>query len=380
MTALAAFALPVAAHPAQTEGDAFEILSIALELGNACKAYTGFEYHYLVESWNANRKDSAAQAAYGAARKAAQDRGFDALNVGIAGNDAMTRQAAAYRDKAAKLGCEGGQLYVDLGRVEAYKQLGGLAALIIGMRGKADASSPLPPLTATEAGLLKAFRTAAADAFGDNMPQFEELTGQLAQQRLARYPANPELGFAHFIDEQSAAFALLHHEALVTSAGWTARGAILSDGSPFGYHSMSASKNGAPDLSLFAAPRAVTINSNAWGNPVTGYIALGRRADSTMIAGLAGGTIHGAPDTLTVKVRATGTAMLTLAGTRVTDNCPYARCFAFTGTQMNDLLRSAGTKPVYVFAAADANAAPDGTGTDGQDVPVERMRALFPSR
>jgi hypothetical protein len=242
--------------------------------------------------------------------------------------------------------------------------------------GKADAKSPLLSLTADEAGLVQAFRATAAEAFGTNMQKFEAMVPELAQQRMARYPANPDLGLARFIDEQSNALALLHHESLATNAGWT--GTTLPDGTAFGYRSIRVSKDGAPELSLIAAPRAVTIHSDAWGKGVTGVIALGRRADGTLIAGLAGEAIPGAPTTIVVKAQSKGTTVRSVNGMRVTDGCPYARCFAFTVAQLVGLVSGASPQPVYFFAAAAASAPSSGTGTDGQSVPADRMPA--PSR
>ncbi len=381
MAAAAMMAAPAAAaEPAVIEGDTFEILAVALELGSACKVFRGFEYHYLGEAWNISLEKSAAQDASEAGRKTALDNGASALDAGIAGRDALKRSAAAYRAKAAKLGCVGGQNYLDRGRLEAYKQAGGLVAMIIANRGEADGASPFPPLSDDEADILQAFRETAAETFGTNMPQFEAMIPELAQQRMARYPANPELGLARFIDEQSNAFAQLYHEALASEAGWTVRGTALPDGSAFGYHTALLSKEGAPDLALIAAPKAVTVQSDAWGKPVTGYIALGRRVDGSVIAGLVGDAIAGASPKMVVKAQSKGSVMRSVTGVRVMDGCPYMRCFAFTGAQMASLVPGADTGPVYVFAAAEASAVASGTRTDGQSVPADRLRALLTPR
>lgn len=381
MAAIAIAAAPAfAAEPANSAGDAFEILGVALEVGSACKSFSGFEYHYLSEAWGLRLEKSAAQEAYGAVRKAALDAGADALNAGLAGEAVLKRHAASYREKAVTLGCAGGEEHLDLGLIEAYKQLGGLIALVNGYRGDAEANSPLPPLTAEESGLVQAFHATATEVFGDNMPQFEAMIPELAQQRMARYPANPELGIARFIEEQSNAFALLNHEVLATNAGWALRGAIISDGTAFGYHTIRASKDSAPDLSLIAAPKAVTIHSNAWGKGISGIIVLGRRDDGTLIAGLAGEAISGAPTTIAVKAQSKGTIVRSVTGARIMDGCPYARCFAFTGAQLADLVPGASPEPVYFYAAADTSAPASGTGTDGQTVAADRMRALLPPR
>lgn len=381
MAAAAMIASPAtAAEPAAVEGDTFEILAVALELGSTCKVFRGFEYHFLDEAWNLSIEKSVAQNSSEAARKEALDSGASALDAEIAGQDALRRSAAAYREKATKLGCVGGQNYLDRGRLEAYKQTGGLVAMIIANRGGAEGASPFPPLSGDEADILQAFRETAAETFGTNMPQFEAMIPELAQQRMARYPANPELGLARFIDEQSNAFAQLYHEALVSAAGWTVRGTVLPDGSAFGYHTTVLSKEGAPDLVLIAAPKAVTVQSDAWGKPVSGYIALGRRADGSVIAGLVGDAIAGASPKMVAKAQSKGSVVRSVTGVRVMDNCPYMRCFAFTGAQMASLVPGAYAEPVYVFAAPDASAAASGTRTDGLSVLADRLRALLAPR
>ncbi|WP_260581893.1 hypothetical protein [Sphingopyxis sp. PET50] len=378
--AAAVTASSAAAEPAKAEGDAFEILNVALELGSACKSYRGFEYHYLNEAAGIALEKSATMDAYGAARKAAEERGADTLNMGMAAQRALYDHGARHREKAAQLGCEGGQNYIDTGRVEAFKRMGGLIALIVAYRSGGEGALPLPPLTADEGGLLQAFRAAAAELFGDQMPQFEAMIPALAQQRLSRYPGNADLALARFIEEQSTAFAILHHETLVNNAGWTPRGAALADGSPFGYSSIRVSKDGMAELSLIAAPIEVAVNSDAWGKPVTGFLAIGRRADGSVVAGLAGGTIAGAPASLVVKAQSQGDVLRSVTGTRVMADCPYARCFAFPRDRLAGLVPGASGEPVRFYAAADSRAAASPTRTDGQTVPADRMRGLLQPR
>jgi hypothetical protein len=374
----AAVASPsAAADLPKIEGDPFEILSVALELGSSCKDVRGFEYLYLSESWGIALETSAAQTAYTAARKTALDRGADALNAALAGERELKRHAEAYRQKAAGLGCANGINYADAGRLEAYNQLGGLMALVIGNRGQPNTASLLPPLTAEEGGLIRAFQGAVAEMFGANVPQFEAMLPDTVQRRMARYPSNPDLGLAQFLEDQSNAFAILYHEASASRAGWTVRGMIVPDGSAFGYHSVRVSKDGNPELSLIVRPKAVTVNSDAWGKPVTGYIVVGRRADGAVIAGLVGESIAGTPAEVTVKAQSQGTALRSVTGTRIMEGCPYVRCFAFTAEQMAGLVPGASPEPVYFYVAAGPGATADGTGTDGQRILADRLRAFL---
>ncbi|OJW63029.1 MAG: hypothetical protein BGO57_08890 [Sphingomonadales bacterium 63-6] len=378
MAFAAAVASPsVAAEPPTVEGDPFEILSVALELGSTCKDVRGFEYLYLSEAWGIALETSAAQTAYTAARRTALDRGADALNAALAGEQELNRHAEAYRQKAAELGCSNGINYADVGRLEAYKQLGGLMALIIGNRGQPNTASPLPPLTAEEGGLVRAFQGAVTEMFGANVPQFEAMLPETVQQRMARYPSDPNLGLARFLEDQSSAFAVLYHEVSVGRAGWTARGVTVREGSTFGYHSVRVSKDGNPELSLIVRPKAVTVNSNAWGKPVTGYIVVGRRADGAVIAGLVGESIAGAPAEIIVKAQSQGTALRSVTGTRTMEGCPYVRCFAFTAEQIAGLVPGASPEPVYFYVAAGPGATADGTGTDGQRILADRLRAFL---
>ena len=368
-----------AAEQAKPEGDAFEILSVALELGALCRNYRGFEFHYLGEVSNIAFETSGAVRAYGDARKAAEAKGFDTLNVGIAGEQALRDAGARYRDKATKIGCDSGAAYYDTGRIEAFKQMGGLFALILAYRGP-ESNLPLPKLTPDEGGLVQGFHGAAKELFGAEMPQFEATIPQMAQRRLSRYPSDPDLVLARFIEDQSRAFAILHHETQINNAGWSPRGEIFRDGTPFGYPTTHVSKDGAMGLSLIAAPKAVTVRENPGAKPVTGIIAIGRRDDGAILAGVAAGEIPGAPASLLVKAQSQGSVVRSVTGTRVMDNCPYARCFVFPRDQMTGLAPGASPEPVRFYVTMNAAAGPDASNTDSQIVAADRMRAAMQPR
>lgn len=378
--AAAIAALPThAAEPAAVEGDAFEQLGIALDLAARCDNMRGFEYLYLAEAWEKQDAKSAARDHANAASRAEEE--------GSAGNllqrqfvvhKALERHAENWRAKAATLGCEGGHNYLLKGLVESYKQLGAVMAIAIAYRtGEAATKSPLPPLTPDQISVVRAFDGQAAALFGDKKAQFDAMLPQLAQERLASYPSyTPEMAMGAILDDHQKAFAIFQHESFANNAGWTVRGATIADSSPFGYRTIRLTKEGAPPLSLIATPASISINHDAWPKAVRTYLAIGVRPDGTVIAGLGGGDIGGAPATITIKAEAPGNPVKrTATGRLITEGCPYFRCFAFPREAAAALVPGDVTAKVRFFAAPGPAAQADAARLDGVDVDAIRLQA-----
>lgn len=373
--AAALAALPaLAAEPAAVEGDAFERLGVALALAERCETMRGFEYLYLAEAWQRHEGGSAAGSAGDAARKAAADSGQSWREANMAAFEARKRHADAWRAKAERLGCDGGHNYLVQGMVLSYKNLGSVMAIAVAYRGPgAGAESPFSPLKPNEAAAIGAFNDQATAFFGDEKAQFDAMLPQLAQERMSGYPTYNEAGLrSAILDDQQQAFTIIHHEALANNAQWAVRGATIADGTPFGYRTMRLSKDGAPTLSLIAAPKEVSI----LGGPkaVRTYLAIGVRADGTVIAGLGGGEFDGAPATVTVKAEVRDDPVKRVAtGQPATEGCPYARCFAFPREAIASL--ASGTGKAYFYAAPDAATASFAvTRLDGTDIEQLRLK------
>lgn len=368
-----------AAEPATVEGDAFEQLGIALDLGGRCENMRGFEYLYLAEAWERQDAKSAARdTANAASRAAAESSAGDLLQRQFAVHKALERHAESWRTKAASLGCEGGHNYLLKGFVESYKQLGAVMAIAMAYRtGDGATQSPLPPLTPDQIGVVRAFDGQAAALFGDKKAQFDAMLPQLAQERLASYPSyTPEATMSAILDDHQKAFAIFQLESFANNAGWTARGATIADGSPFGYRTMRLSKDGSPPLSLIATPASISINHDAWSKAVHTYLAVGVRPDGTVIAGLGGGDLGSAPATITMKAEAPGNPVKrTATGRLTTEGCPYFRCFAFPREAAAALVPGDVTAKVRFFAAPDAAAQAHAARLDGVDVEGIRLQA-----
>lgn len=343
-----------AAEPAAVEGDAYEQLGVALELAARCESMRGFEYLYLAEAWAGQEAGSQAKSHANAAHKEASDSsGGNLLKTQFAAHAALKHHADAWRTKAEALGCEGGHNYLIQGAVESYKRLGGLMAIAVAFRNPdAKSPSPLPPLKDYEIDAVQAFNRTAVAFFGEQRAQFDAMLPQLAQERMARYPAyNSEATASAIIGDHRRAFAIIHHEILANNGKWTTRGATIADGSPFGYRTLRLSKDGAPTLTLIAAPAEVDILGGP--KPVRAYLAVGVRDDGIVIAGLGGGNLHDAPDTVTVKAEDPGNPAKRVAiGQPTTDGCPYFRCFTFPHHATAPL--ATGTGRAYFYAARDA--------------------------
>jgi hypothetical protein len=87
-----------------------------------------------------------------------------------------------------------------------------------------------------------------------------------------------------------------------------------------------------------------------------------------------------APADVVVKAEVKGTVTRTMTGVRLMDGCPYARCFGFTAAQAASLAAGGSSQPVLFYAAPNASTASSGTGTDGQSLTGDRLRALLQNR
>lgn len=366
-------AIPALAAPPAVDGDAYEILGVALGLAAKCENMRGFEYLYLAEAWTRHEAGSAVKADADAARDRASG---DILNKEMAVQNARQRHADAWRTKAEALGCEGGHNYLLQGMILSYKNLGSVMAIALASR-HAQPGNPaplLPPLEDYQTAAIRAFDGQAAAFFGEEKAQFDALLPRLAQERMAGYTTYaPSLTLSEMIDDQRRAFAIIHHESLANNAGWTLRGTTIPDGTPFGYRTMRLSRNGAPPLSLIAAPVEVTITAPGWPKSVRAYLAIGVRPDGTVIAGLGGGNLHDAPASVTVKAQAPGNPIRRVAtGQATKENCPYARCFAFPRDTLVQF--TGGIDKVRFYAATHAGAEPQAADIDGTDIDPLRLK------
>jgi hypothetical protein len=372
---------PLHAEPIALAGPLDEQLGVALALGEQCQSMRPFEFAFLHREWRkafagseANRK---LQSDAAAANKG--PLGFtEAAKVTWEAERAIE---AGYRAKAVQIGCADGTNYVNRGLVEAYKAAGTQVLLALNLRGQAQVAPFMTPLSDEDRAVAQMFGQAAAEKFGAEMPQFEQLLGQLGQVHMQSYAnLDPAVAGAYLEGDQGAALDLIYLDGVLGARQYAGTGRILDDGKGFGAAgSRWAQEGSAYSYSVFAGPKTVVLEPGTRSSDrVRGKMVLARRNDGVVVIGMYGqafenyqGSPNGGADNGTLPP---------IKGEPL-QFCPFSRCLMFQAADIAKLPTTAGEDggEVWFFAGNSESLARNKLGSDGIKLKGAELTALLAS-
>jgi hypothetical protein len=300
--------------------DAYDILSMAIELDLRCTSLPYFEQRYL---------------------RVAADRAYEAssarLTVAASADRAQATAdiAQAYRDRAGGIACQEAADYLSQGRTQAYAQLGQALLTAQALRGQAAVAPGFSPLTGEQRQLFAVFSQAGAQTFGADWGTMDAYIQQVATIRLQDLATKGEA--ARLIElgiDWGRAFATLRFQAAATAASYVPRLARLANG---GEAIVMDGGTARPRLVVVAGPQLVKVPLLS-GPALDVYSFFAVMPDGSALVALYG---EGA-SALPAGIRQRLTEGVPVDGERLAQDCPFDACFRVAADRIDMLVQTFG--------------------------------------
>lgn len=298
--------------------DAYDILSMAIELDLKCPALQYFEQRFL---------RIAANRSYDASR---------ARQVVIAANDPS--QAASdlhqgYRHRAEDIECRSAGTYLSQGRGEAYAQLGQALVTAQYLRGQATIAPGFAALTDEQRQLVGAFAQAGAQAYGTNWQAMDGYIQQVAARRMQELgEKNEAVRLVELSTDWDAAFTTIRFQAAAAASGYVPRIARLANAEEAVFMDAGSS---LPRLIVAGGPQSIRVPLLS-GEAAAAYSFFAVMPDGSALVAVYGEGAAALPP----GVRQRLLQSVPVDGERFTDDCPFEVCFRIRGDRIAMLLSS----------------------------------------
>lgn len=360
--ACAAALLVAAAGTASAEDvvpdDAYDILSMAIEIDQKCTVLPYFEQRYLRVAANRAYELSAAKKVVDAS--------------------ADTSQAAAdveqkYRDRVKATDCQNPGTYLSQGRAQAYAQLGQALLTAQYLRGQDTVAPGFSSLTDEQRQLFGAFAQAGAQAFGTDWATMDGYIQQVATARMQDLATKGDA--ARLIElafDWDLAFATIRFQVLAAAAGYFPRLERLANG----WEGIVMDGGTArPRLLVVSGPALMHVPLMS-GDTRQAYSLVAVLPDGGLLVGLYGEDAANLP----AKVRQRLVEGVPVDGERFTENCPFDICFRVTADRVEMLSRSFSGTYLKSLVTEWPNDAEREPGGDRLSISLELLNAALAAR
>jgi hypothetical protein len=360
--ACAAAFLVAAAGTASAEDvipdDAYDVLSMAIEIDLQCTVLPYFEQRYL--------RVAARRAYETSAAKIAVDASADP-------SKAAADIEQKYRERTKATDCQNAGTYLSQGRAQAYAQLGQALLTAQHLRGQETVAPGFSPLSDEQRQLFGAFAQAGAQTFGADWTTMDGYIQQVAAARMQELATKGEA--ARLIElafDWDLAFATIRFQASAAAAGYFPRLARLANG----WEAIVMDGGTArPRLLVVAGPERVRVPLMS-GETRQAYSLVAVLPDGGMLVGLYGEDAANLP----AKVRQRLIEGVPVDGERFVDNCPFDICFGVAADRVEMLSRTFNGSYLKSIVTEWPNDAERETGGDRLSISLEFLNAALAAR